>query len=186
VVLETAVGDDPQATVAILRQALAKADLLVMSGGVSVGESDYVHAAFQAVGLRIVFNRVAVKPGKPVTLAAGSGKVVFGLPGNPVSAYLMFHLFVTRALAHLQGRRADLVTRRFPLAVRYERRQGQRLEFVPAVWTDGGTVRPIEFHGSAHLTALPSVDGFFIVPAGVTVLEAHTAVEFYFAPSRLP
>ncbi|MHC4125360.1 MAG: molybdopterin molybdotransferase MoeA, partial [Planctomycetota bacterium] len=91
------VTDELNATVSAIREALNNADIVVLSGGVSVGDFDFVPEAIKRVGLQLHFNRVAVKPGKPMTFASSDGKVVFGLPGNPVAVYLMFHLFVLYA-----------------------------------------------------------------------------------------
>ena len=99
------VADDEQAT----RDALAEGlrhDVLVSSGGVSMGEHDLVRDALAGLGSREVFWRVAVKPGKPVSFGVAGSTLVFGLPGNPVSSLVGFELFVRPALRALQGDRA--------------------------------------------------------------------------------
>ena len=98
------VHDDEAAT----RDALARgldADVLITSGGVSVGPHDLVRAALAALGAKEVFWRVAVKPGKPIAFAVRDATLVFGLPGNPVSSLVGFELFVRPALLALQGAR---------------------------------------------------------------------------------
>ena len=186
VVAERTVGDDLDETVAVLADAMGAAELAVLSGGVSVGDFDFVLAAFERLGLEVHFSRVAVKPGKPTVFAsarqgsgqAGDNKAVFGLPGNPVSAYLMFHLFVLRAAARLGGVEPRLRELRLPLAGDYRRRQSDRLQFVPARLAEDGAVETVTFHGSAHLLALGQTDGFFRVPIGVAEVPAGQRVRF--------
>jgi molybdopterin molybdotransferase len=96
------VGDDYGATVTALRDAL-DADVVVTTGGVSVGPHDHVKPALEELGVEEVFWRVALRPGKPTWFGTSGDTLVFGLPGNPVSAMVTFHLFVRPALAALSG-----------------------------------------------------------------------------------
>jgi molybdopterin molybdotransferase len=98
------VGDDERATRDALERGL-DSDVLVTSGGVSVGPHDLVRGALSELGTQEVFWRVAVKPGKPIAFAVRGGTLVFGLPGNPVSSLVGFELFVRPALLALQGAR---------------------------------------------------------------------------------
>ncbi len=98
------VSDDAAATHAALELALDH-DVLITSGGVSVGPHDLVRASLEALGTKEVFWRVAVKPGKPIAFGVRGDTLVFGLPGNPVSSLVGFELFVRPALRALQGAR---------------------------------------------------------------------------------
>lgn len=178
VVREQCVPDDRAEIAQALRTALDQADVVVLSGGVSAGDFDFVIEALADVGLKLHFTRVAVKPGKPMTYAAAPGKGVFGLPGNPVSVYLTFHLFVLRAVALMTGTAPGLREFRLPLASDFQRRKAERVEYVPCKLIRAGAVKPVEYHGSAHLHALTEADGFFIVPTGVTELRAGDSVTF--------
>ncbi|MFH1754243.1 MAG: molybdopterin molybdotransferase MoeA, partial [Candidatus Latescibacterota bacterium] len=100
---EDTVPDDLDRLTAALKTALEKCDMVVMSGGVSVGEFDFVPEAVAACGLEIHFSHVAIKPGKHITFATGENSIFIGLPGNPVSVYLMFQLYVLRAAGLLSG-----------------------------------------------------------------------------------
>ncbi len=102
VVVLQPVADDAAATRAALAAGL-EADVLITSGGVSVGEHDLVRAALADLGVEEVFWRVAVRPGKPVAFGTRGATLVFGLPGNPVSALVGFELFVRPAILALQG-----------------------------------------------------------------------------------
>ncbi len=102
-VTQVTVPDDLAGTRAAFAAALAEQDVVVVTGGVSVGARDYVKPALAALGIAPELWRVAVKPGKPFLFAAHGGKLVFGLPGNPVSAFVTFLLFVAPALRRWQG-----------------------------------------------------------------------------------
>jgi len=173
------VPDDLRATRSALELAGAESDLVVVSGGVSEGDSDHVAAALGQLRAEFLFTRVAVKPGKPATLALlPAGARVLGLPGNPVSAWLMFHLLALRIVAHLTGSPVERRTFRLPLRAGFRRRAAERLEFVPARLDADGAVLPVSYHGSAHLSALATADGFFQVPVGTRELPEGAEVGF--------
>ena len=178
VAAEVTVPDDTAATVSALRTALEGSDIVIATGGVSVGDLDFVSGALGEVGLTPGFTRVAVKPGKPATFASAPGKAVFGLPGNPVSACVMFHLFVLRAAALMTGRRPPTRRVATTMGEAFARRKAERLELVACRLTPAGTPVPVVFHGPAHLHALAELDGFILVPPGVSELPAGAAVEF--------
>ena len=178
IVSEQIVPDQLDVTIAILKETMDKADIVVLSGGVSVGQFDYVAEAMKQVGLTIHFDRVCVKPGKPMTFACSDEKFVFGLPGNPVAVYLMFHLFVLRTARMLSGSKADLRFTSLPLGFDFRRRKAERMGFLPCRLDRNGTLQEIDYHGTAHLQALLGSDGFFVVPAGQTHIPAGEKVDF--------
>jgi len=184
------IRDDLDSTVSGLRSALEQADVTIVCGGVSVGDFDFVPAAMDRLGLTLHFAGLAVKPGKPSLLASrGSGPTLalaFGLPGNPVVVFLMYHLLVLRAIARLRGQSSPYREVRLPLGQRFARRKADRLEFVPCRLEPDGTVTPLPTNGPAHLRALLGSDAFFMVPPEVTTLEPPAAVPcLFFEPSRL-
>jgi molybdopterin molybdotransferase len=170
--------DDEEATHRGIRAALEESDIVVLSGGVSVGEFDFVLDALSEAGLKIRFSRVLVKPGKPTVFSWSGEKCAFGLPGNPVSVYVMFHLFVLRAVARMTGARPPVREIRLRLAESFSRRKTERLQFVPARLTGEGMVAAVDFHGSAHLAAVLQADGLFRVPVGVASLNTGDLVAF--------
>mgnify|MGYP005844304421 FL=1 len=178
VISEEAVPDDRAATAAAIRRGVEAADMVVLSGGVSAGEFDFVIGALGDAGLQVRFARLLVQPGKPTVYAASLGKYAFALSGNPVSVFLMWHVFVLRAAAAMQGGRSERRAVRLPLAADYRRRRADRLAFVPAKLTEAGTVEVIEYHGSAHLAALMQADGFVAIPIRVVELRAGEEVRF--------
>ena len=99
------VPDDPDGTRGAIEAALETADVVIVSGGVSVGPHDHVKPALRELGVEERFWGVRLRPGKPTWFGTREGTLAFGLPGNPVSAMVTFQLFARPALAALQGRR---------------------------------------------------------------------------------
>jgi len=178
VVREEIVPDRLEDTRAAIASSLEIADIIAASGGVSVGDFDYVPAALAELGLRLLFAGVAIKPGKPIAYATDGSRALFGLPGNPVAAYLTFHLFLLRAAARMVGSSPGLGERPLLMAQDYSRRDTARREYVPATLDEGGAVCPIEYHGSAHLMALSGMDGLFVMPVGVERIGSGEPVQF--------
>ncbi|MDX6651091.1 MAG: molybdopterin molybdotransferase [Solirubrobacteraceae bacterium] len=174
-----AVGDDRAETEAALAAALEVADVVLVSGGVSVGPHDHVKPALQALGVQERFWRVALKPGKPVWFGARGRTLVFGLPGNPVSAAACFVLFARPALRALQG--ADPLPP--PLSARLaqdvkrspDREQAVRVRL--ASGPDGALeARPTGPQGSHMLSSLVGADGLALIPPGTSPLPAGELV----------
>ncbi len=173
------VADTPEATVAALRAAL-ESDFVITSGGVSVGAFDFVKAALESIGAETKFWRVAMKPGKPVVLSRLGDRVIFGLPGNPVSCFVSFHLFVRPALRKALGESgspfAPAVSMRVTGALRSA---GDRRVYVRVrvVAEEGELVaRPLAAQGSGSLTSMLGANGLAIIEAGVTRVEANARV----------
>lgn len=176
VVSEEMAPDDPSRLTEVVGRCLDTADVVVLSGGVSVGDFDFVPEAIVASGLEIHFSRVATKPGKPSTFATGERGIFFGLPGNPVAVYLTFHLFVLRAVALLSGSTYAPRELKFRLAVDYAVRSSDRRAHIPCRISPNGFVEPVVYHGSAHLAALMKTDGFIIIPHDTGPLRAGSEV----------
>ena len=174
------VGDDRDATIAKVREGLG-GDVLVVSGGVSVGPHDHVKPAFEACGVEEVFWRVRIKPGKPLWFGRLGDTLVFGLPGNPLSAIVCFSVFIEPALRVLHGERATgprLVKGRLavPAGPSDERTTylTARLERQP----DGVLLAtPTERQGSHMTGALGESDGFVVAPHHTGELDAGAEVD---------
>jgi molybdopterin molybdotransferase len=180
VVTEPPVADDEQALRKALERGLA-ADVLVTSGGVSVGEHDLVRAAEQELGVEEVFWRVSIKPGKPVSFGVRGDTLVFGLPGNPVSALVGCELFVKPALRALQGL-ADPLPRFEPgrLAAGL-RRNEERDEFVRArsrIDGDALVLEPVTGQESHMIVRSAAADALVHVPRGNGELAAGSSVRW--------
>ena len=180
VVAEPPVADDEAALRTALERGLA-GDVLVTSGGVSVGEHDLVRAAEQDLGVEEVFWRVSIKPGKPVSFGVRGDTLVFGLPGNPVSALVGCELFVKLALRSLQGV-AHPLPRFEPgrLAVGL-RRNAERDEFVRArsrVDEDALVLEPVTGQESHMIVRSAAADALVHVPRGNGELAAGSTVRW--------
>ncbi len=174
------VPDDRNATIAAIESAL-ESDFVVSSGGVSAGAYDYVKDALDSLGAETKFWQIAMKPGKPVVLSTLRGRVVFGLPGNPVSSMVSFLLFVAPSIRKAMGQTACLlppevlVTLAAPLRSKGDRRAYQRVRIV----AEGGELvaQPMRAQGSGVSTSMLGANGFAIVEQGVTSIEAGTRVK---------
>ncbi len=162
------VGDSRHDTAAALDAALATdADVILVSGGASVGDHDHTGALLAARGFTIHCDKVASRPGKPFIAASRDGRLAFGLPGNPLSHFVCFHLFVRRVLARLAGT-APVPLVRARLAPGSEVRPDPRETWWPCVWADEGTQRrakPLPWRDSSDLTVLGAAEGLLRVPA---------------------
>ncbi len=173
------VPDDREATIAAFDAAL-ESDFVLSSGGVSVGAYDFVKDALDALGAVTKFWRVAMKPGKPVVLSRARNRVVFGLPGNPVSCFVSFHLFVAPALRKSMGQEVHM----FPSTVRARvsaplRSAGdRRVYFRVRIVSEEGELRahPLATQGSGSLTSMIGANGLAIVEEGVKGVDAGATV----------
>lgn len=169
------VPDSLQATRDTLRAAAANHDLIITSGGVSVGEEDHIKPAVEAEG-RLNMWQIAVKPGKPLAFgavdrAAGQGSAFFlGLPGNPVSSFITFLLFVRPFLLRLQGVTGTVEARALPLRADFDWiRPDRRNEFLRARINDAGGLDLFPNQGSGVLTSTVWADGLIDNPPGQAI-----------------
>ncbi|MBV2361629.1 molybdopterin molybdotransferase MoeA [Thalassococcus sp. CAU 1522] len=177
------VDDCRQALIQAISEAAAKTDLVVTSGGVSVGERDHVRPALAALAARTVFSGVAIKPGKPITLAMLDGTPVLGLPGNPMSAYVTWHLFGRSVLARLAGERGASTARRHVRAAQGITHKPGRCEYRPAriegYDSDGMEIVHCQPRTeSARMSQLLSADGLVLIPADADILHRGDLLEF--------
>jgi molybdopterin molybdotransferase len=163
--------DDAEATYSIITRAIDENDLVLISGGVSMGDFDFVPAVLEKAGVRIIFTRVAIQPGKPTTFGVHPKAIVFGLPGNPVSSFVQFELLVRPLIYKMMGFLWEPLTISLPMRERYTRKSTDRMALIPVRITGDGFVFPVEFHGSAHISALPSAFGIVAMPMGLNTFD---------------
>jgi molybdopterin molybdotransferase len=172
--------DQRAATEAGISAALETCDVVIISGGVSVGPHDHVKPALETLGVEEVFWSVALQPGKPTWFGRRADAFVFGLPGNPVSAVVTFSLFVAPALAALQGIRIRAGARELQAILGEDVRRNPRREQAVRVRLQRDDGRMVAFlnraQGSHILSSLIGADALAMIPAGDGVLAAGTAV----------
>ncbi|HEV3415270.1 MAG TPA: gephyrin-like molybdotransferase Glp [Pirellulales bacterium] len=174
-----------------LRERLAeglRCDLLIVSGGVSTGVLDLVPGLLTALGVREVFHKIRMKPGKPLWFGvrgddAADQTLAFGLPGNPVSSFVCFELFVKPAIAKSSGRGTGAGHHTLPARLTSEFiHRGDRPTYHPAVLTMGGPsaapdVTPLRWVGSADLRGLVDANGLIVFPGGDRTFVAGEVVD---------
>jgi molybdopterin molybdotransferase len=171
------VADDERATREALERGLA-ADVLVTSGGVSVGPHDLVRELLAGLGVEEVFWRVAVKPGKPVAFGTRGDTLVFGLPGNPVSSLVGLELFVRPALLALQGAR-EARPRYLPgRLARPLRRSPGRDELARAYVDERGLLEPLSGQESHMIARAAAANALVLVPRGEGTVGAGDEVSW--------
>ncbi len=182
VVLSARAGDDPAATLEALRAALGAADVVCVSGGVSVGPHDHVRPSLADLGVEEHLWGVRLKPGKPfwfgIRARAGKAGYVFGLPGNPVSAMVTFQLFAAPALRALQGADPDATRStavlNAPIELTPERDQAVRCRL--RMDDDGWHVEPTGRQGSHIISSMIGAGALAMVAAGEGEIPAGARV----------
>ncbi len=168
------VRDEPGTIEAALQEGSAGADLLVASGGVSVGRHDHVRAAIERLG-ELTFWRIAVQPGKPLAFGSIGDRPVMGLPGNPVSALVTFELFariLVRGMLGLPGDGRLHLIARLDATVPKDRERRAYLRVVLRSDHDGWLATPAGGQGSAQLRSLAAANALLVVPEGEAAGEA--------------
>jgi len=189
--------DNPESFGEIFSSAITENRVVVVTGGVSTGDYDIVPETARHLGFDILFDRVAVQPGKPTTFGVrkGLGSIegantseaegmdmrescyFFGLPGNPVSSFVQCELMVKPFLMKLMGANYVPLSLHLPLAHPFSRKQAERMSHLPARIDSSGSCSLVEYHGSGHITALDGVQCLVRIPVGVSSVAAGEAVE---------
>lgn len=174
-------ADDPEAIYAALRAGLAEADVVVTSGGVSAGRYDRVPEAVERCGAEWLFRKVLVKPGLPTAAARRGAKLLFGLPGNPVSALVTFLQFVRPALRRMGGAAPNEGVVVVPAVLEHAIRKGDgKRHFhrvIVARGADGYVARSSGGQGSHMVASLARANGLVQVPEDSAGLEAGQVVD---------
>ena len=174
-------GDDTSLLKTQIAKAAKRSDLIVTSGGVSMGVYDVTKAALKELDAEIFFERVALRPGKPTVFARlPNGTLVFGLPGNPVSVSVTFNLFARTALLAMQGAGEPALKRETALLARSVRGTTDRESYLPAQLTTNDDAElvafPLKWGGSSDFVAFALTTALVIVPANVKAIEAGSLV----------
>jgi molybdopterin molybdotransferase len=152
----------------IISKGFDQADVVLLTGGVSMGDFDYVPQVLAESGVDLKFKSIAVQPGRPTLFGSKGDQFIFGLPGNPVSSFVQFELLVKPLFYKLSGCDYKPVKLKIPLAVDYSRKRSDRLSILPGKIKDGGEVIPLDYHGSAHINSLVDAQCLIFIPIGQT------------------
>ncbi len=169
--------DDEDITRSMIAEALNNNDILILSGGISMGEFDFVPAVLESLGIKVAFKQVAIQPGKPTLFGTAKQKFVFGLPGNPVSSYFILDLLVKPFIYKCMGCNWNPPVLRLRAGERMTRKKSNRLSWMPVRIDQEGLVYQVEYHGSAHIFSLQLADGIIPVPIGKTIIEEGEFVD---------
>jgi molybdopterin molybdotransferase len=178
------VGDHPTALRNAVAAALRAADVVIVTGGISVGDRDYLREVLARERVKEVFWRVKQKPGKPLYFGTRGRKVVFGLPGNPASVFTCFYVYVYSALRKMAGHAEDgLPVRRLPLAKSVES-DPVRWRFLKSKTVHGSrpTAQPLLRQASHMISSLADTDRLIVVPPGIGKVAAGTIVTTWTLP----
>lgn len=161
----------------------AKSQILLLSGGVSVGDYDFTKPALRELGAEIFFEQVALRPGKPTVFAKLNGCYIFGLPGNPVSVAVTFYLFVRHAILRMQNSQETNLPEGFAVLTKRLKGAKERDSYLPAKLSFGTdaklSVEPLKWGGSSDFISFSKADCLIFVPKD-EILEASTIVKIMF------
>ncbi len=169
--------DTEEAIDTVFKKAVSENDVVILSGGVSVGDFDLAPEVLKKNGIELLFDEVAIQPGRPSTFGVGESVRVFGLPGNPVSTFVQFEMLLKPFLFKMMGCEARPTTVQAILDVPLKRKRASRTSVIPVEFTQPGHVTAIDYHGSAHIAAMCRTQGFVLFPKDLTYLEKGTLVD---------
>ncbi|PIU54987.1 MAG: hypothetical protein COS89_08575 [Deltaproteobacteria bacterium CG07_land_8_20_14_0_80_38_7] len=157
-------------SIPVLKQVFAglikNNDVVFITGGVSVGDYDYVNCLLDEMGCKISFNKVSIQPGKPFTFATYKQKLIFAFPGNPVSVFTTYYFFALPALYKMSGVDFSFTTSTCVFRGTFKRRRCDRELYLPVKFSGNKEVGAVKYNGSGDLFALSRADGFMVVPIG--------------------
>ncbi len=168
--------DNEESTTRIISKAISETDVILLSGGVSMGDFDFIPKIFNQLGVDIKFKSIAVQPGKPTVFGVLKDKFIFGLPGNPVSSFNIFELLAKPLIYKLMGHEYAPTKISMPMGKAYTRKRSTRKSFIP-VKVENGKVWPLDYHGSAHINALSEAFGIVAIPIGTSELKEGELVD---------
>ncbi len=169
--------DTEEALDAAIKQAVSENDVLLLSGGVSMGDYDLVPGILKKNGIELLFTKVAIKPGRPSTFGVAEKVRCFALPGNPVSTFIQFEILVKAFLYKMMGHAHQPRIVSAEIQCDLNLKAAKRATTIPVRFTTTNRIEPIDYHGSAHINAMCNTDGFVLVPAGKTTIKKGDEVD---------
>jgi molybdopterin molybdotransferase len=154
----------------MIDHAMESNDVVLLTGGVSMGDFDFVPEVMEQAGIRILFKSIAIQPGKPTVFGRHKNTFIFGLPGNPVSSFVLVETMVKPFLYRLMGHLHEPLEFMLPLGIDYSRRNSARKSMIPVTIKDG-KVFPVIYHGSAHINAYTVARALMIMEIGTNTIK---------------
>jgi len=180
-------GDDTEELKRQIARAAEASDVLITSGGVSMGVYDFTKAALKELGAEIFFERVALRPGKPTVFARLGKTLVFGLPGNPVSVSVTFNLFARTALRAMQGANDPTLAHEYAVLARDVKGSIDRESYLPVILRtdEKGSLlaEPLKWGGSSDFVAFAKAKALINIPAGDKKIAAGSVVRVVHLPT---
>ena len=152
-----------------IKKAIAENDIVILTGGVSMGDFDFVPKILKQNNVNLLFEKIKIQPGKPTVFGIHNKSYIFGLPGNPVSSFVVFEVLVKPFLQKLMGSIELQNNLLLPIGVNFKRSKADRLLWVTSKINSKGEVVPVEYHGSAHVSSICDADVIF--PVNIDVFE---------------
>lgn len=174
IVLKKTVRDQPKAIRRVIQKALGLSEAVILLGGVSVGDYDYVKDILKKLGVKTIFWKVKQKPGKPLYFGKRKNTLIFGLPGNPASAYICFYEYVYSALRLMSGFQKPDLLREHVRIENEVKSDPQKSVFLKGKLNQnhqGNTVLALRYQGSHMVSSLHEANGFIVLPQGVAQIE---------------
>jgi molybdopterin molybdotransferase len=168
--------DTEEAIDSAISKAMLECDVVLISGGVSMGDYDLVPGILKKNGVELLFDSIAIKPGKPVNFGVSDNAPCFGLPGNPVSTFVQFEILVKPFLYKMMGHEFKPIILPMKVGKSIKRKKADRESLVPVVLKDGG-IYPVDYHGSAHINAMCMTEYLLSIPKDVCEIEEGSMVD---------
>lgn len=159
-----------------VKKAAQETDCLITTGGVSVGDFDFLPAIYERLGAKVLFNKVAMRPGSVTTVAVADGRFLFGLSGNPSACFTGFELFVRPALLTMMGSQKPFVPHTTALLAEDFEKANPFTRFIRAVY-DGETVRPAGFNKSNAVSSIARGNALIVLPGGSRGFQTGARVD---------
>lgn len=156
-------------------------DILLISGGVSMGDYDLIPEVLKNAGVKQIFHKVNIKPGKPLFFGVKNKTVIFGIPGNPVSNFLSYLIFIRPAINKMMGYKyCKPPFKEGIVSARFHTRAGRRHFVLVKVLEERGSfyLSPVDSHGSADTLSLSKADGFMMVDEGAPIVQSGSKIKF--------
>ena len=175
--------DDEKEIREILNKAINENDMVLITGGVSMGDFDYVHKILRDIGVRQIFHGLAMKPGKPLFFGKFGNKAIFAMPGNSVSAYMTFEIIVKPYILSSLGLHFDNEYIKAILSEDFKRKDAERLEYVPVKLYFENTklyVKLIKYNNSSMISSFSEANGVFKIDIGIENIKSGDIVDVRF------